>query len=77
MPESKQQHLMSAVLPSMSWQGDVGPACHCMHQAGILQHSSYMTCRYAEFKVVGNASVHLTGYYMPEHDHGVQLSQAA
>lgn len=32
-------------------------------------------CRYTEFKVVGNASVHLSGYYMPEHDHehGAQL----
>ncbi len=29
-----------------------------------------LTRRYAEFKVVGNASVHLSGYYMPEEDEG-------
>ena len=29
-----------------------------------------LACRYAEFKVVGNASVHLSGYYMPEHGYG-------
>lgn len=32
-----------------------------------------LACRYAEFQIVGNASVHLTGYYvlLPEHDQGV------
>ena len=30
-----------------------------------------LACKYAEFKVVGSASVHLTGYYLPEHDQGM------
>ena len=35
------------------------------------QQMPALTSRYAEFKVVGNASVHLSGYYMPEHDEGM------
>ena len=34
-----------------------------------VEHNSF-ACRYAEFKVVGSASVHLSGYYMPEHGYG-------
>lgn len=29
--------------------------------------------QYTEFKVQGNSSVHLTGYYMPEYEEGVFL----
>ena len=41
----------------------------------ISQAYMSLICRYAEFKVVGNASVHLSGYYMPEHGYGEQTSK--
>ena len=50
-----------------------GMTCYCAPLLSCLMAGA-CACRYAEFKVVGNASVHLSGYYMPEHDHGVPLS---
>ena len=48
-----------------------------LHAGFIYATRAYnsLTCRYAEFKVVGNASVHLSGYYMPEHGYGEHYVQ--